>query len=613
MNTRTTWTLVTLAAALFALIWFVERPLRIRASADVSRQIFRGLDPTKVNEIQVRSVGQVEVRLEKTNNVWRITRPIQFRADPNRVYSLLLTLSNLQWMAYITPEELQGQPKAQEEFGFDSPQYSFQITAGERSYFWKIGARTAPGDQTFLQVIGGPGFYLVDSRLIDVIPKQLDDWRDRALVPFAGIPIDQLNVTAGGIASKGFNLKFNPTNALWKMVRPQSARADNAKINSLLVKLAQAEISRFVSEAPRNDLETLGLSPPELTIEFLRDTNLIAGLLVGNSPATNSALVHIQQAGRPEVFLAPGDAVSAWRAAPSDFRERHLITAQPENIGAIEVTGEDSFIVRHQKDDTWWVAEPHSFAADPVLMTNLLSGLTTNFVDFEKAVVTDLTGYGLAKPVLHYRVFAMATNKDAGRLLGAIDFGVTNTAGPVFTRRSDTDETSVDRIKREDFSRLPQVSWQLRDRRIWNFASSNVVSVTVRQKGYTQKFIRNAGGEWILAPGSQGIVNSFALEETLHRMGELRAYWWTGRGQEPDDRYGFKEINHQVQIDVKKDGRIESLSIDFGKASPDSFHPYAAVTLGGVRMVFEFPLTLYYELVREHLSYFKASLPVSPR
>lgn len=613
MNTRTTWMLVMIAAGLFALIWFVERPLRIRASVGVSRQIFRGLDPAKVNEIQIRSSGQGEVRIEKTNNVWLITRPIQFRADQTRIVSLLVTLSNLQWMAYITPEQLQGQPRAQEEFGFDSPQYSFQIAAGDRSFYWKIGSRTAPGDQTFLQVIGGAGFYLVDARLIDAIPRQLDDWRDRALIPFTGIPIDQIRVTPGGIESKGFKLKFDTDNTRWKMVWPQPARADNAKVNDLLVKLAQAEISRFVSEAPRNDLEALGLRPPELAIDFDKGTNLVAGLMVGSSPTTNSALVFVQQKGRPEVFLAPADAVSAWRAAPSDFRERHLITSPPEGIGAMEVLGEDSFTVRRQKDGTWWVAEPHNFPADLVLMTNLLSNLTTNLVDFEKSLVTDLAAYGLARPVLQYRILSATTNQDAGRLLGAIDFGVTNGSGPVFTRRSDTEETSVESIKREDFSRLPQASWQLRDRRIWDFAASNVLAVTVRQKGYTQKFLRNAAGEWIIAPEMQGFVNPFALEETLHRMGELRAYWWSGRGQEPDDRYGFKEVNHQVQIDVQRNGRIESLVVDFGKASPDSLHPYATVTLGGVRMVFEFPLTLYYELVREHLSIIKISLPVRTR
>ncbi|MBC8003725.1 MAG: DUF4340 domain-containing protein [Opitutaceae bacterium] len=614
MNIRTTWTLVTLAAGVFALIWFVERPLRIRASAPVSRQIFSGLDPARVNEIKVLA-NQVEVRLDKTNNVWQITSPIRFRADPNRVYSLLVTLSNLQWMAFITPEELQGQPTAQKDFGFDSPQYTFQITEGERSYYWKIGHRTAPGDQTFLQVVGGTGVYLVDARLIDVVPRQLDDWRDRALVPFTGIPVDQLLVTAGGVPTRGFKLAFDRTNALWKLVLPQLWRADNAKINTLLVNLAQAEISRFVSETPRsdNDLEALGLRPPELAIEFMQTSNLVAGLLVGNSPATNSTLVYVQHKGRPEIFLAPAAAVSAWRAAPSDFRERHLVNPPSEGIGAIEIQGEDSFTVRRLNDRTWMVAEPHNFPADPVLMTNLLTGLTTNLVEFEKGVVTDRASYGLAKPVVQYRVFSATTNQDAGRLLGVIDFGVTNATGPVFVRRSDTDETSVDRIKREDFNRLPLASWQLRDRLIWDFASSNVVAVTVRQKGYTQKLIRNVTGDWIIATNMQGFVNSFALEETLHRMGELRAYWWTGRGQEPDDRYGFKEINHQVQIDVKKDGRMESLVIDFGKASPESLHPYASVVLGGVRMVFEFPLTLYYELVREHLSIIKASLPVGAK
>ncbi len=65
-------------------------------------------------------------------------------------------------------------------------------------------------------------------------------------------------------------------------------------------------------------------------------------------------------------------------------------------------------------------------------------------------------------------------------------------------------------------------SWQLRDRRIWNFDSSNVVSVTIHQEGATRKYLRDPEGEWTFAPGYQGppFINSFSTEEGIHRIGK---------------------------------------------------------------------------------------------
>ena len=56
-----------------------------------------------------------------------------------------------------------------------------------------------------------------------------------------------------------------------------------------------------------------------------------------------------------------------------------------------------------------------------------------------------------------------------------------------------------------------------------------------------------------------------------------------------------------MQIDLRRGQQIESLVIEFGKLS-EYLHPYAAVKLGGTRMVFEFPLNLYRELVSHHLT-----------
>ena len=64
--------------------------------------------------------------------------------------------------------------------------------------------------------------------------------------------------------------------------------------------------------------------------------------------------------------------------------------------------------------------------------------------------------------------------------------------------------------------------------RIWSFSETNVAQVTLRQNGKTRQMLRTGTNEWSLAPGSQGIINPPAIEETIHRLGELTAAGWYG-------------------------------------------------------------------------------------
>ena len=141
----------------------------------------------------------------------------------------------------------------------------------------------------------------------------------------------------------------------------------------------------------------------------------------------------------------------------------------------------------------------------------------------------------------------------------------------------------------------------MRDRRIWNFETNEVVSVTIRQMGSTVKMVRDPDQNWTLAPGSHGRLNPASLDETLYRLGKLKAHWWISQGEAGLERFGFKETAHQVSFEIKKGGHSEVLTIEFGSKSPYE-NPYASVVLNGERAVFEFPINLYADQVKADLT-----------
>ena len=116
-------------------------------------------------------------------------------------------------------------------------------------------------------------------------------------------------------------------------------------------------------------------------------------------------------------------------------------------------------------------------------------------------------------------------------LIAQFQFG-TNQAGRVFEHR--IGEDSVNTLGADEYEHLPRASWQLRDRHIWSFASSNVTTITINQLGKTKKYIRDPNNEWTFSPGlSAGSkhVNPFSKEDTLRRLGDLTAVYWNAEGR----------------------------------------------------------------------------------
>lgn len=596
MSSKTTWSLVAGAAVLFALIFFLEHPWREARNKPVSRKILPGLDAASVNRVKVQSEKLV-LQAECQDQHWKLVNPIAYPADAARVQLLIQTVANMEWQTCLTAEQLNSHPQPEKEFGFDPPQFSLTFQEGKTSRQLLVGTNSAWGDEVYVQLVGGDKIFLVHADLLKVIPVDRDAWRDTRLVDLENMPIETIKVSSGG---KNFELQRDDA-GLWRINTLQT-RADTAKVEELLSQLQSIRSTNFVSEGGA-DLEPYGLQAPAQTpaleLSFLQGTNQLFSLQMGLSPTNQPNKVYVRRQNPANVLLVSKEPLRGWLAAASTFRDRHILSCSPSLIDTIEVQGDEHFTLK-QHGTNWQILGQSALPIDAELMSNLLETLTNAEVEVEQSVVVDYSAYGLAKPLLKLSFFGIPPAPDKTNLIAEVAFGAsTNQPDKVFERR--TDEQSVNTIHPEIFARFPRASWEMLDRQIWNFASSNVVAVTIRQKGSTQKLIRDPDQNWTVAPGSFGMVNSESLEETLRRLGELRAAWWSGRGDTNLERFGFAETDHQISLQVKKDGKLETLDLQFGKQSP-YVRPYASVIMGKERVVFEFDTQLYFRGVKADLT-----------
>ncbi|HSU53533.1 MAG TPA: DUF4340 domain-containing protein [Candidatus Dormibacteraeota bacterium] len=583
-----------LCGILFALV-VVEHHFHPRGPSGPGR-VLPHLKAAEVTSLQVRPDGQLEIRAERTNATWKLTEPLTYPARSATIESLLAVLEKLTPATYITRRELQIRPKAEAEYGFASPQATLIIQQGDYAVLVLVGALTAPGDQLFLQVVGDEGVFVVDAELLKYIPRRTDDWRDTALVAENLSNADDISVTNAG---KGFELQHDTAKGPWRIVIPGfQARADASKIEQAIQDCRELRIRQFISDQTNLDLDAFGLAAPDLQLGFSQGTNSLVVLQFSAKGPTNAVnQIFVRRLGRNGIVTVETNLLASWRAQPNDFRDPHLV-ALAEPVAQIDVHGQEQFSLVHGTNDAWTVL-PQNFAADPDLVRDLLGSLTgMSIVQFVKAVVPapDLTNFGLATPSLEYTLKSAPTNSSANPTnlpIATLCFG-TNQDDHVFVRRAD--EPSVYAVRLEDVRRLPSASFQFRRREIWNLNENDLASLTVRQNGKVKQSLRKAQYEWALAPGSQGIIEPLATEETVRGLCHLKAADWVARGETNRALYGFTNANpYQLTLEMKSGDKF---TVEFGNLAPTTF-PYAGVTLDGEFWVFEVPLLL----CRDVLSY----------
>jgi hypothetical protein len=568
-----------LAAGLFASIYFLDHYLRPPIVA--VRNVLRGLRTDAITSLQVIPAGALEIRAERVNNAWMLVKPLVYPAQPAAIEALLAALQKLTPATRIEAAEFQEHHSADTNFGFDMPQVSLVLEAGEQRWQVLIGNRTAPGDQVFVRVVGVPGAFVTGVDWLKLVPRSGTDWRSTALVAADAVTCDGIVLTNG---TKVIELRRDATNHLWRMLRPLQARADTGRITEALQRLQTASITQFVTDNPKADLTTYGLQPADLSLWLNRGTNFISAVQTGSVVTNDAAQVYLKRERWSVIGATAKEPLTPWRGSVNDFRDPFLLELTVP-VTEIEIHTKTNFTLKQLGTNQWSVGG-EKFPADTERVESflkLLAGLRVS--EFVKDVVTapDLSAYGLETP--QYEITLRSAAGDSNTVLAQMGFAV-QTNG-VFVHRADED--FIYAIAPDGFKRLPEAGWEFRERRIWNFSENDVASITLHQGGRTRVLLHDGQNKWSLGPGSEGIVNPFELEETAHRLGGLTATGWVGRNVTEPEKYGLNPENLEITVELKSG---EKLSVNFGLEISNQT-ALAAVMLDGERWAFVFPATLY--------------------
>jgi len=162
------------------------------------------------------------------------------------------------------------------------------------------------------------------------------------------------------------------------------------------------------------------------------------------------------------------------------------------------------------------------------------------------------------------------------------------------THRSD--EPSVYAVPYGAIKQLPAYAFQLRDRRLWNFAPKDIAELKIMTPERAPHTLERDDSTWRNGDAPLGQVEAATLNGYLRELSEVSVESWTIRSPAAAARYGIGK-RAQLEITIAEGDQADLKILKFGSISPRR-HRFAETEVDGIPTVFEFPGPLYSKLNR---------------
>ena len=214
-----------------------------KSTFDLREKTLLKFDRDKVDSIDLTAGGKTTA-FAKQGTDWKITKPLDARADFSAVEGLVGRLQSAQMKSIVAAEAT---PEDLKKYGLDKPDTTVNLKAGSATATLVLGAKT-PDNMVYARDLSKPAVMTVESSLVDELKKGADDYRRKDLFEFRAYNANRVELTRGKDVVVFERVKGQGENAQdkWRRVSPNAADADRDKVDAMLAKLANMRATSFV-------------------------------------------------------------------------------------------------------------------------------------------------------------------------------------------------------------------------------------------------------------------------------------------------------------------------------------------------------------------------------
>jgi hypothetical protein len=209
----------------------------------------------KVTGVDVTADGKV-IEFTKSGSDWRMTRPLDARADTSAVEGLLGRLESAQMKSI---ESGNPSPADLKKFGLDKPSATVNLNLGSARATVTVGGKADGG--VYVRDSARPDVMTVDNAVAEDLKKSADDYRRKDVFEFRAFTATKVELTRNG-QTVAFERVKGQADApdKWRRVSPSPAEPEARKVETLLAGLADMRASSFVDAKTKTGVDAPALS-----------------------------------------------------------------------------------------------------------------------------------------------------------------------------------------------------------------------------------------------------------------------------------------------------------------------------------------------------------------
>ena len=361
MSSRNLIILAVVVVALGAFIFFVEQhqPTTTERLERIDR-VFGEFDEDAIDAIELQT-ARGSIRLEKTDDEWRLVKPLSYPADAAAVRSLLRSIATLESDRTLSLDE--ANPA---DYGLDTPQLSVALVdeTGKR-FELAVGAETPLGSNRAVRRGRDNEILLCPDTFTSSIDREVDQWRSREVINVRETDLASIEITTSSDLIRAVRVGGH-----WDLEAPLADLADAEQMRSLVSELNALRISEFVANA--DDQGGLGDGPWEYRVVLTPNDGAEAVTLELVAPAEGEATILCRRDGS-ELIRIPEGIRTRLAKAPVLWRSPKVWPFSTLDAGKVEISTAVDSVVVDKIDGLWRLADGGE--ADSVAVRRRLTGL----------------------------------------------------------------------------------------------------------------------------------------------------------------------------------------------------------------------------------------------
>ncbi len=354
------WRNLGIVAALFLILgayvyyYEIKGEKKREEASEKEKKLFQ-FEQKDVASITIKT-GNNEFALQKDKDTWKLTKPIETKADKSTADSIAIDLASAKIDRNIDEQNIDWK-----KYGLDSPAVKLSAKLNDgKSYDIELGEKDFTDFSVFARIPGQNKVLVLPSSLLTSANKKLFELRDKTVIEFQRDQIKEMSIEV-----KGKEYSFEKNGEDWMIKKPFQSRGDRSEIGSIVSDLELAKVEEFV-QSPETNLKIYGLEKPGIRVNLLLgDNRARKTLLVGKKV---DSVYYAKDESRASLFKIKEDLYKKLSLDPQKVRDKKVLRFERGDIHQIDIKLQDkTFAFSKGSDEKWKIVKPDGYKDKPII------------------------------------------------------------------------------------------------------------------------------------------------------------------------------------------------------------------------------------------------------